>query len=52
MTILEIHCVVSEITVNPRLEVDLYYKSTLLEVGLYRHMLPLHIIKTLLLGPF
>ena len=39
-------------TVNPRLEVDLHYKSTLLEVGLYRHVLPLCIIKTLLLECF
>ena len=39
-------------TVNPRLEVDLYYKSTPLEVGLFRHVLPLHIMKILLLGRF
>ena len=38
--------------VNPRLEVDLYYKSILLEVGLYSHVVPLRIIKTLLLGRF
>ena len=39
-------------TVNPRLEVDLYYKSTPLEVALFRHVLPLHIMKILLLGRF
>ena len=39
-------------TVNPWLEVDLYYKSTLLEVGLHRPVLPLSIIKTLLLEHF
>ena len=37
-------------TINPQLEVDLYYKSTLLEVGLYGHVLPLSIIKALVLG--
>ena len=28
-------------TVNPRLEVELYYKSPLLEVGQFRQILPL-----------
>ena len=43
---------VPKFTVNPRLEVDLYYKSTLLEVGLHRPVLPLSVIQTLLLEHF
>ena len=44
--------IVIVIIVNPRLEVDLFYKSILLEVGLHSHEVPLRIIKTLLLGRF
>ena len=39
-------------TVNPRLEVDLKYKSTLIEVGPYSHIVPLYIIKALVFFVF